>query len=60
MADQVWPNKPTGPNEFEQRAQAERRDRDSLSTEHQEQERLGNEMFNPFDGNRVSVERTPK
>ena len=53
MADQVWPNKPTGPDEFEQREQVERRDRDSLSTEHNEQERIGDSMFNPFDSNRA-------
>lgn len=53
MSDNVWPGMPTGPNEFEQRDELEQRDRDSLSIEHSEQERIGNEMLDPFAANRV-------
>lgn len=53
MSDNVWPNKPSGPNENETRNQAENKDRASLQNELREQERLGDEMFNPFDANRV-------
>ena len=60
MSDKVWPGMPTGPNEHETREQAESADKASLQNELNEQERLGNEMMDPFDANRVPVERTPK
>ena len=53
MSDDVFPGLPTGPNEHETREQAETQDVNSLQTELNEQDRLGNEMFDPFAANRV-------
>ncbi len=53
MSDKVWPGLPTSPNEHETREQAERADRESLQTELNEQQRIGNAQRSPFDHNRV-------
>jgi hypothetical protein len=60
MTDKVWPNMPTGPNEFEQRQDVEQQDVASLQNELNEQQRIADGMHNPFDKNRVPVERLPK
>ena len=59
MSDKVWPGLPTGPNEHETRGQAEHADRNSLHNELNEQQRIGNARYSPFDQNRVPVERKP-
>lgn len=58
MSDKVWPGLPTGPDEFEQRDDAERNDKASLERELTEQQRIGDGMFNPFDKNRVTTPGT--
>lgn len=60
MSNEVWPGLPTGPKEYETRPEIERQDAASLQTELEEQRRIGRELSNPFDHNRVPVERKPK
>ena len=55
MSDDIWPGLPTGPNDQETREQAERADVDSLQTELNEQQRIGNAQRSPFDHNRVPI-----
>ena len=59
MSDNIWLNRPTGPNENQSRAQVEQADRESLQTELREQLRISSEQVGPFDHNRVGLERKP-
>ena len=55
MADEF--SQPLQPRD---KAEVEQQDANSILNEHREQRRLGEEMINPFDGNRVPVIRQPK
>jgi len=60
MSDQVWPGRPTGPNEHEQRHEVEQHDVASHQTELDEQKRIGDAQRSPFAHNRLPLERKPR
>jgi|GEM_PF-5078168 len=56
--DDVWPNVPTGPDEFATRDDAEQQDAATLLRELQEQQRIATETGGAFDHNRVEYPGT--